>query len=512
MKFLILLITCSLLQVSYTQQWTSNYNNPFPDYSVDAAADNNGNLYVTAQSEDSDTHNDIAVIKYNSSGAEQWVHRYQNTAPDFGVFPLEIECSGNSIYVNAYVLDEDTVLSKQLLIKYNGTGSVQWVKTHTFNTTASVKIKTDNSGNIIAVFPLLNSVTVLKYDPDGNLLWTYNTSEFILMFNGAEQDSAGNIYLLGAGFDCIIQKVNPAGNLVWSRTYNPTGNSDFGNSVCTDKNGNIIVTGYSTESFSASTAFTVKYSPAGDTIWSETISEPGRLLEGEGVVTDSAGNVWIAYSSEDENGMHSLGIIKYNSSGVPVWDSLYSGSNNIIFTNMAIDHTGRLAIAGLMIGGNSDMLLLRSDLSGRVVTEFTSGTPATEEYTGGLAVDNTGDVFLTGTVVNGSTSDVITYGFMNTIGIHQTQAEIPDGYILGQNYPNPFNPATNIQFSVPRQGLIKLVVYDITGKEVSGLVNKQLKPGTYKVDFDAAGLTSGVYFYKLSAEGFTETKKMILVK
>lgn len=100
----------------------------------------------------------------------------------------------------------------------------------------------------------------------------------------------------------------------------------------------------------------------------------------------------------------------------------------------------------------------------------------------------------------------------NPIGIVPISTIIPSDYSLSQNYPNPFNPATNIKFSVPKSGAIKLNVYDITGKEVADIFNGKLNAGEYKVDFNASGLPSGVYFYRLTAEEFSSTKKMILVK
>lgn len=86
------------------------------------------------------------------------------------------------------------------------------------------------------------------------------------------------------------------------------------------------------------------------------------------------------------------------------------------------------------------------------------------------------------------------------------------GYKLYQNYPNPFNPSTNIKFDVPKAGDVKIVVYDAAGKEMQTLVNKYLPQGTYETSFHGAGLNSGVYFYKISANGFTETKRMLLIK
>ena len=99
-----------------------------------------------------------------------------------------------------------------------------------------------------------------------------------------------------------------------------------------------------------------------------------------------------------------------------------------------------------------------------------------------------------------------------TIGINPISTEIPAQYILQQNYPNPFNPVTNINFSVPKTGLVKLTVYDASGREAAILFNGELSAGSYNYDFDASQLASGVYFYKLEANDFTQTKKMVLVK
>lgn len=98
------------------------------------------------------------------------------------------------------------------------------------------------------------------------------------------------------------------------------------------------------------------------------------------------------------------------------------------------------------------------------------------------------------------------------VGINQAGNEIPSVYKLYNNYPNPFNPVTKIKFDIPQQSFTKLKIYDISGKEVSKLVNEQLNPGSYIADFDASKLPSGVYFYKISSGGYADVKKMILVK
>jgi hypothetical protein len=100
----------------------------------------------------------------------------------------------------------------------------------------------------------------------------------------------------------------------------------------------------------------------------------------------------------------------------------------------------------------------------------------------------------------------------NPLGINQIGSEIPSSYSLSQNYPNPFNPVTNIHYEIPKNGFVKLVVFDILGREIQTLVNEKQNAGTYEVTFDGSNLSSGIYFYTLSVGDFKETKKFVLLK
>jgi hypothetical protein len=99
-----------------------------------------------------------------------------------------------------------------------------------------------------------------------------------------------------------------------------------------------------------------------------------------------------------------------------------------------------------------------------------------------------------------------------TVGIKNVSAEIPSSFSLGQNYPNPFNNTSNLKFEIANLNDVKVLVYDITGRLIQTLVNEELQPGSYEVTFDGTGLNSGVYFYQLTAGGYRETRKMVLVK
>jgi hypothetical protein len=105
----------------------------------------------------------------------------------------------------------------------------------------------------------------------------------------------------------------------------------------------------------------------------------------------------------------------------------------------------------------------------------------------------------------------------------ELKPEIPIDYALFQNYPNPFNPITKIKFEIPagqrytigfqnKAIVVQLKVFDITGREITTLVNEQLTPGTYEATFDGSNFSSGIYFYRLKTEDFAETKRMVLLK
>jgi hypothetical protein len=98
------------------------------------------------------------------------------------------------------------------------------------------------------------------------------------------------------------------------------------------------------------------------------------------------------------------------------------------------------------------------------------------------------------------------------IWIDPISNEIPDQFSLSQNYPNPFNPSTNIRFNIKDLRFTTLKVFDILGREIAMLVNEQLRPGTYEVEWNASNYPSGVYYYTLTSGDITDTKKMVVIK
>ncbi len=98
------------------------------------------------------------------------------------------------------------------------------------------------------------------------------------------------------------------------------------------------------------------------------------------------------------------------------------------------------------------------------------------------------------------------------VGINSNGNEIPSAFSLGQNYPNPFNPSTKLKFEIAKTGNVKIVVFDVLGRQMQTLVNEVLQPGTYNTSFDASMLSSGVYFYRMEAGDFTDVKRFVVLK
>jgi hypothetical protein len=140
-------------------------------------------------------------------------------------------------------------------------------------------------------------------------------------------------------------------------------------------------------------------------------------------------------------------------------------------------------------------------------------SPVNSSYAPGMTwgyyTDNSSGCTLTGGSAQTNRPNIC---FMVPDKILPNNSNIPADYSLSQNYPNPFNPITRIDFDIPKNGFVSLKVYDILGREVQTLVNENKTAGSYSVDFNGADLTSGVYFYRLESEGFSNVKRMIVIK
>ncbi|MFT5145203.1 MAG: hypothetical protein ACI84D_003845, partial [Thalassolituus oleivorans] len=124
-----------------------------------------------------------------------------------------------------------------------------------------------------------------------------------------------------------------------------------------------------------------------------------------------------------------------------------------------------------------------------------------------------GTIIVTATDATSGLEALATVTISSGVGVEEEDPdELPKEYALFQNYPNPFNPTTTIGYSIPIAQRVRLDVYDVLGRRVRTLVDESLSAGRFQVRFDAGTLSSGVYFYRMTAGGFAEVRSLVLVR
>jgi hypothetical protein len=241
------------------------------------------------------------------------------------------------------------------------------------------------------------------------------------------------------------------------------------------------------------------------------------------------GTIYVNYTDSAGPADHDVMVIKSTNGGLnwsaPIRVNDDAPGKEQFFSWMAIDQvTGYIYIVFYdrrnYTDNNTDVFLARSTNGGTTwINERISSSPFVPnsgtffgDYNG-ITVHN-GKVRPIWTRLSGSNTSVWTALIEYPVGINPVTSEIPKSFALHQNYPNPFNPVTKIRFDIPASasGEISLKVYNELGKEAATLINDRLNAGTYEIEWDASGLASGVYFYKLSAKDLSETRRLVLVK
>jgi hypothetical protein len=288
---------------------------------------------------------------------------------------------------------------------------------------------------------------------------------------------------------------------------------------------------------------TIKYDRFGTELW--------RATGGQAIALDDSANVYVTGAWED-----SIWTNKYDSSGTLVWHLLVGGtriesdhSGDFIFHNplRSPGMSGKITRNGVVEWIQTD--LTTDDAFGFCVDAFgnsyvsgvrhafsparmytTKRSPAGEvDWTAEYAVDDvaitprscfvddSGILYVVGTGQKNDFSNVasiVKYAQI-PVSVKEDDPGTPLEFSLSQNYPNPFNPTTTIRFAIPAgsgQVATSLQVYNLLGQEVATLVNEEMKPGSYAVQFDGSNLASGVYFYRLQAGDFTQARRLLLLK
>ncbi len=336
-------------------------------------------------------------------------------------------------------------------------------------------------------------------------------------------------------FDYATIKYNNVGLIQWVRRHNGTDNAlDEGKFVRVDYSENIVVTGSSRYTGSFDDYFTIKYSPAGDTLWFSRYNGTGNNTDiANSLAVDELGNTFVTGKSYGGSiNDFDMVTIKYDSDGDSVWVKRYNGEASDIDegVDIEVDASGNIYAAGSSTGITTalDYTTIKYDDSGTEnwsIKYTNSGAAGSEEQLTGIFVDASSNVYVTGM----SALDYATIKYVQSpTSIDDENSQSPDEFFLDQNYPNPFNPSTKIRFVIAirqlpekQSQMVLLKVYDVLGNEVATLVDEYLPAGSYEVEFGrhsdesangGQNLSSGIYFYRLQVGSFVETKKMLMLK
>jgi ligand-binding sensor domain-containing protein len=217
---------------------------------------------------------------------------------------------------------------------------------------------------------------------------------------------------------------------------------------------------------------------------------PGNFVRD--IKIDYTGNAWIA--------THFSGLARFNYY-FNQW-VIYNTTNSGIASNNLTDiltYQHRK-----WIGTQGSGLCFYNDTNWTVFTS--SNSPLPGNYVFQLGLDSNKNLWIC------TDEGLAVYNANGIIGILNNKINLPLDFVLHQNYPNPFNPITNIVFEILKSTFVELNVYDIQGKLVTILINSYHAPGKYNVTFDVNNLPSGIYYYRLKTEKFTDTKKMVLIR
>lgn len=397
-------------------------------YAVGIAIDGSGNIYVAGKSTgnlDGQTLtgvSDIAVVKYNSSGTKQWTRLIGYAGKSYVAASIDVDSDGNS-YIIAQIngpLGGQSLTGTQdvALIKYNTSGQLQWVREFGIAAQNSYvnAVRTDASGNIYlsgCVYGTLNGqaltgnqdIFLVKYNPSGSVVWTtlYGQVGTSLCGNGIDYDNSGNIYMtiatsaaiggqaLTGTVDSAVIKFNSSGVAQWTRLLGVAGQSTNGIKLKVDRNsGYIYATGTTTGALDGQAiahspdVFIVKYDSTGAKQWTRLIGGNGvgsvnALTVGSDGGVTALGNVSIGGIVATMNGVtipqnSTTGfLVQYDSTGVKQWTQLLGYVNK--YTGLfggTTDSSGNIFVTGLAttgIGsqtlmGNQDLYIVKYNSSG----------------------------------------------------------------------------------------------------------------------------------------------------
>ncbi|MBK8980915.1 MAG: T9SS type A sorting domain-containing protein [Ignavibacteria bacterium] len=401
----------------------------------------------------------ITMQRLNSDGVPQFAN------------PIDIKDPGNKRYLYPDVCAAD-----------NGNFILSWVYG-----------PKDTVGSFV---PDNISIFSMKYNPAGSPVWNSpgvvytNTDNHVPIYSVPKIYSDGNGGALYSYFTLELNVLYSSANRILSN-----GTSPFPPNGTVSSTNHLFFHVAPYLAFNQSTNETYMFWTMTDAASQSFFTVAGQKFSGTGqrMWTDSG----ITYSPLDTFEVFGVNCLSHNNSPVVVYQK--ASSNSAIYA-FRTDQNGSYVWSGNTINVSNapspkGATVSIMDQSGMVISAWLDGRNSMSFGDGGIYAQN---INFNGTI--------------GPVGINIISTEIPENFKLGQNYPNPFNNMTSIEFSINVSGNYKMEIFDITGRKADEVFNEIKSPGTYRLNYNAGKLTSGVYIYKLSSDKINQTRKFLLIK
>ncbi len=423
--------------------------------------------------------NDIYLIRTDSLGDILWTRTYRGSDPDRAYSVQKTRDAG--FVISGETISSGTGVYDVYLVRVDSLGDTLWTATYGGDESDAgySVLQTLDGGYIIAgetgsfgVFG--RDVYLVKTDSLGNLVWATTCGEdssddvgrCIVQSSDKGYAVVGGTHSVSGSADVYLIKMDTLGNVLWTRSYGGT-EEDFGFSVLQTADGGYTIAGYTFSSGAGwHDVYLIRVDSLGDSLWARTYGGVSSDVAYSAASTSDGG--YIIAGAKQSPGWFDVYLVRTDSVGDTLWTRTYGGYWDDMGRSVLQTLDGGFIVVGATWSfgaGNYDFYLIKTDSLGRV------------------------------------------------LGIQEQdrKSKIEDRKSL-QNQPNPFHGSTLISYSLPAATCVTIEVYDITGRLVEIVVNETQKSGIHQVRWNRKANSCGVYFYRLKAGEFVETKKMVVVE
>lgn len=471
---LILIIAIAFLSDGYSQSitWQRLYSGPNGDAgALSACQENNGNFLLLGTAFIPPNTQGMYILKTNSYGQTLWDTLIQDSNIGEQIFS-SVNKNGSCIFTG----ESDSAFS----ININSETNLNWHKKYsipgiTFFRGINI-INTSDSGFLISGTANLNTGLIVKLDSSGNLQWyKFHTASFSKTYLYSIELNNGFL-ITGRKFDSpsngkgILTRINPEGDILWEKEYYLFKNPVNPNRILRQEDRILQFGSVFNSSITKSIPYILTTDTVGnviDTIYIQIMGNKNYNVEDAKLINNNKYLITLHRYGDSNPDTAFAEVMLIDSNGIKL------NSNSFIFSNYSY-------LKSSQILSNGDFLF------------------------SGYADQNGFEQIL----------GIRTDSLLNakTISIDPISNNTSNNFELHQNYPNPFNSTTNIKFVLKKSSRVKLTIYNISGEAIENLTDSWFPAGTYSILYHTIDLASGIYFYSILSEGFSITKKMILIK